>query len=67
MIKTILTLIAAMAIASCSTEEVCGEITGFGIDNAGRYIYIDGSKEYVTVSTWEQSYTGDYICLESAW
>ena len=65
--RTILILTAILTLASCSTEDVCGTITGFGADEYGYYVYVDGSREYVTKTTWEQSYTGDYICLESAW
>lgn len=65
--RLLITLTAILTLASCSTEDVCGTITGFGIDDYGYYIYVDGSSEYVTRSTWEQSYRGDYICLESAW
>ena len=66
--RTILiTLTAILTLASCSTEDVCGEITGFGVNDYGYYVYLDGSKEYVTRTTWEQSYEGDELCLESAW
>lgn len=62
--KVLITLTAVLTLMSCSSEEICGTITGFGIDSTGHYIYIDGSREYVTLSTWEQSYTGDYICIQ---
>lgn len=66
--KNILIILTAiLTLTACSTEDVCGTITGFGADNYGYYIYVDGSREYVTRTTWEQSYRGDYICLESAW
>jgi len=58
-----ITIAGCLLLGSCSMEDVCGNITGFGIDDSGYYIYIDGSREYVTRSTWDQSYLGDYICI----
>ena len=61
--KILITLTAILTLASCSTEDVCGNVTGFGIDDSGYYIYLDGSREYVTRSVWDQAYVGDYICV----
>ncbi len=58
-----LTKAGCLLFGSCSMEDVCGKIIGEGIDESGWYFYIDGSKEYVTRSTWEQNYVGDYICI----
>ena len=66
--RTILiTLITILSLTACSTEDICGTVTGFGVNDYGYYVYLDGSKEYVPRTTWEQSYEGDELCLESAW
>tara|TARA_R100000541_G_C1857380_1_gene78629 strand:+ start:209 stop:475 length:267 start_codon:yes stop_codon:yes gene_type:complete len=64
-----ITIAGCLLFASCSTEDVCGNITGYDIDcnTAGPdcvyYLYIDGQKEAVTRDTWNQAYVGDYICI----
>lgn len=65
--KILIILITILTLASCSTEPICGTVTGFGANDYGYYIYLDGSREYVTQTTWEQAYVGDTLCLESVW
>ena len=67
MTRILIILTAILTLTACSTEDVCGTITGFGANDYGYYIYLDGSKEYVTRTTWEQAYVGEELCLESVW
>ena len=74
MIKALITTTAILTLIGCSTEDICGNITGYdytcnntGVTDCVYYIYVDGKKEYVTFSTWNEARVGDYICLESIW
>ena len=68
--RTILILIAIITLASCSVQDVCGTITGYnyncnatGVPDCIYYIYVDGNKENVTFSTFNEAVVGEYICL----
>lgn len=50
---------------SCTPEDQCGTVTGWGIDNNGNYaVWIDNTKHVVVFSTWWDANVGDYLCIE---
>ena len=59
-------ILLALLFASCSPDEICGEVTGGGVDrwNGMLYLEIDGSKEYVDMKTYDSYFIGDLVCLE---
>ena len=67
--KILITITTVLALASCSMEDVCGEVNGFDVDcnTAGfdcvYYIYIDGEKVSVTRDTWNTTQYGEEICV----
>ena len=72
--RILITIIAILSLTGCSTEDVCGNITGYdyncnttGVNDCVYYVYIDGQRENVIYSTWNEARVGDYICLESIW
>ena len=74
MTRILIILTAILTLASCSTEEICGNITSYDYNcnsvttpDCVYYIYVDGKREVVTYSTWNEARIGDYICLESVW
>ena len=60
-----LLILFVLVFASCSPEEICGEVTGGDYDRfTGQpYLKIDGQKEYVDQITFNSFYIGDFICL----
>jgi hypothetical protein len=51
-------------ITSCTPDDICGTITGFGADEDCLFIRIDGERHCVDASIYYESEIGDQICLE---
>ena len=53
-----------LLITSCSPDDICGTITGFGADEDCLFIRIDGERHCVDAEIYYESEIGDQICLE---
>ena len=53
-----------LLITSCSPDDICGTITGFGADENCLFIRIDGERHCVDAEIYYESEIGDQICLE---
>jgi len=53
-----------LLITSCTPDDICGTITGFGADEDCLFIRIDGERHCVDVSIYYEAEIGDEICLE---
>ena len=53
-----------LVITSCSPDDICGIITGFGEDNNCLIIRVDGDTRCVDGSIYYEAEIGDQICLE---
>ena len=53
-----------LLITSCTPDDICGTITGFGADEDCLVIRIDGERHCVDASIYYESEIGDAICLE---
>tara|TARA_R110000744_G_C18886087_1_gene507324 strand:+ start:48 stop:263 length:216 start_codon:yes stop_codon:yes gene_type:complete len=59
----------AVAMVSCSMEDVCGTVNGFDVDcqTAGwdcvYYLYIDGERVSVNRDTWNTTQYGEEVCI----
>ena len=53
-----------LLITSCSPDDICGKITGFGADEDCLFIRIDGERHCVDAEIYYESEIGDQICLE---
>ena len=53
-----------LLITSCTPDDICGTITGFGADEDCLSIRIDGERHCVDASIYYESEIGDSICLE---
>jgi len=51
-------------ITSCTPDDICGTITGFGAYEDCLFIRIDGEQHCVDASIYYESEIGDQICLE---
>lgn len=49
---------------SCSPDDICGTITGFGADEDCLFIRVDGERHCVDASIYYDAEIGDQICLE---
>ena len=68
--KKLFTVLLVGLLASCSMEDVCGEVTDYyedcnvaGFQDCIYYLEIDGQRESVTYSTFVEARLGDYICI----
>ena len=53
-----------LLITSCTPDDICGTITGFGADEDCLFIRIDGEQHCVDASIYYEAEIGDEICLE---
>ncbi|MEZ8003609.1 MAG: hypothetical protein QMC45_07600 [Patiriisocius sp.] len=53
-----------LLITSCTPDDICGTVTGFGADEDCLFIRIDGERHCVDASIYYESEIGDAICLE---
>tara|TARA_B110000003_G_C16607682_1_gene518177 strand:+ start:412 stop:657 length:246 start_codon:yes stop_codon:yes gene_type:complete len=53
-----------LLITSCSPNDICGIITGFGADDDCLIIKVDGEPHCVDASIYYEAEIGDQICLE---
>jgi hypothetical protein len=53
-----------LLITSCTPDDICGTITGFGADEDCLFIRVDGERHCVDASIYYESEIGDAICLE---
>ena len=53
-----------LLITSCTPDDICGTITGFGADEDCLFIRIDAERHCVDASIYYESEIGDSICLE---
>ena len=53
-----------LLITSCSPDDICGTITGFGADEDCLFIRIDGERHCVDAEIYYESEIGDQIRLE---
>jgi len=53
-----------LLITSCSPDDICGTITGFGADEDCLFIRIDGERHCVDAEIYYESEIGDQICLD---
>ena len=53
-----------LLITSCTPDDICGTITGFGAYEDFLFIRIDGERHCVDASISSESEIGDQICLE---
>ena len=53
-----------LVITSCSPDDLCGTITGFGADEDCLFITIDGERHFVEAALYYESEMGVQICLE---
>ena len=62
----IIIIIVASVLFSCTSEPICGIVTGGGIDRfTGQYfLRVDGVKEYVDMKTYDSYFVNDLVCLE---
>jgi hypothetical protein len=53
-----------LVITSCSPDDICGIITGFGADDNCLIIRVDGDPHCVDATIYYEVEIGDQICLE---
>lgn len=53
-----------LLITSCSPDDICGTITGFGADEDCLFITIDGERHCVEAALYYESEMGDQFFLE---
>ena len=53
-----------LLMTSCSPDDICGTITGFGADEDCLFIRIDGERHCVDAEIYYESEIGDQICLD---
>ena len=53
-----------LLITSCTPDDICGTVTGFGADEDCLFIRIDGERHCVDDSIYYDAEIGDAICLE---
>tara|TARA_R110000803_G_scaffold37595_1_gene81006 strand:+ start:304 stop:510 length:207 start_codon:yes stop_codon:yes gene_type:complete len=66
--KVLITLTAVLTLMSCSTEDTCGNATGFaqeqGEFGTEFFIQLDGGDYFeVTPQLFENTHQGEYICI----
>ena len=62
--KKLVIVCLIVLITSCTPDDICGTITGFGADEDCLFIRIDGERHCVDASIYYESEIGDQICLE---
>ena len=62
--KKLAIVVLIVLITSCTPDDICGTITGFGADEDCLFIRIDGERHCVDASIYYESEIGDQICLE---
>jgi len=61
----IISVLIGLALSSCTPEDQCGTVTGWGSDRYGNYtIDIDGTTHDVDAYTWLKLEIGDVACIE---
>lgn len=55
-----------LVITSCSPDDLCGTITGFGGGEDCLFITINGDQHCVKAVLYYESEMGDQICLEQS-
>jgi hypothetical protein len=62
--KKLVIVCLIVLITSCTPDDICGTITGFGADEDCLFIRIDGEQHCVDASIYYEAEIGDQICLE---